>query len=85
MPEPERLLARHDGPVGAHQVLAHQALQPGRDVVFVHRHDLHSALVERLALDRSALQHGALGGRELIQPRSQQRGNGRRDSYGAAA
>jgi hypothetical protein len=41
--------------------------------------------VERLALDRPALQHGALGGRELIQPRRQQRGDGRRDRQVAAA
>ena len=66
-------------PVRTDQVLPGQQRQPGRDLGLLGRERLHGAAVEQLSFDGSALEHGTLGGFELVEAGCEERAESRRD------
>ena len=64
--------------VGADQVLPDERGEARRHRAAL-RERLHGAAVEDLALDRAPLQHGALSVLELVEPRGEERLQGRWD------
>ena len=84
--EAERILTRQCRRLGADQLLAHQAHQPGghRVPALRRRERDNPAEMEHLALDRRAFEQAALLGLELLEPRSQQALDCRRHGHLAA-
>ena len=76
--EAEGVLSGELGRVGTDQALADERGEARRHRAAV-RERLHCAAVEDLTLDRTPLQHGALTVLELIEPRGQERLQGRWD------
>ena len=82
--EPECFLTWEDGTIRAQKILSDQRHQPPGNVPFLWCHDLHGAAVKGLPFDRSALQHGAVLGPELIKPGGEQSLDGGRHRQVAA-
>ena len=81
MPEAEAVLAHELRPVGPDQLLADERRQARRHLGLLGCERLHGTPVEDLSLDRTPLEHAALGCLELIQTRREQRAQSGRDDY----
>ncbi len=78
MPEAVRLVGGDRGRVGADKLLADEGDEPRVDLPLIRGEREHCAAMEDLALDRAALEHGALVGRESVEPGREQRVDRRR-------
>ena len=75
----ECVVAGEQGLLGANEILADERHQPAVDLSFLRRQRNHRAAVEHMTLNGASLQHTALGIVELVEPRREQRLNGRRN------
>ena len=73
MAEAERILSGEQRPVRADQLLANERGQLGREPRLLGRERLDDAVVEHLALDGAALEHGPLRRVELVEARREER------------
>src|SRR6476661_10355567 len=85
MPEAERVLARELRLVGPYELLAHEGAEPRHGLELLWRKCLHRAAMEDATFDCATLEHAALGWVELVEARSQQRLDRRRNGDVAVA
>ncbi len=76
--EAERVVTGEHGLVGTDELLPHERGQPRDHDRLLGNERLDGASVEHAAFDRPALEHGALGRLELVEPRGEQRLDRRR-------
>jgi hypothetical protein len=81
VPEAEGILALEHRFVRPDQRLADECSQPRRHLGLVGCERLHGTPMEDLALDRAPLEHAPLGRLELVEARTQQRSQRRRDDH----
>ncbi len=79
VPEAERIVLRQRRGRRPHELLSDEAHQLCGDRRVVGRERLHCAAVEDLPLDGAALERASLADRQLVEPRSEQRLDRRRD------
>ena len=73
VPEPERVVIGKERRARPDELLANEAEQTRGHVGVVGREGRDRAAVEDLSLDRAPLERGPLGGRELVEPRREER------------